>query len=432
MPKNENHNLQVVLRLRPLLRKELKYNKRNVIRVLDHNTIIFDPFESDGGASEDTDVSRSYDRFARKDLKMSFDRVFGSEATNYDIFKYAMRPLVSSVLKGYNCSAFVYGVTGAGKTYTMLGTESHRGIMYSTMDELFKQIEPLGSHYNIDVRISYVEVYNEQVINLLTKAGPLKLREDSTGVVIEGVVPQRISSCDEVISLLSLGNHNRVSHPTDANYKSSRSHAIFQVHVASTNKKSGLSRIVKLSMIDLAGSERGSNANHEDQRFKEGTCINKSLLALGNCIKKLAEGSQHIPYRDSNMTRILKDSLGGNCKTVMIANVSPAERSYNETYNTLVYASRARQIRTALTKTQLKTILPKEYYVHNLAAKISETEELQERIKSLEGQVETQAKVIENFENAQNGLVKLVKKIETLKHKIDRSYHDLLSTRLKK
>lgn len=228
----------------------------------------------------------------------------------------------------------------SGKTYTMLGTDSHRGVVYSTMEELFKKVEPLSSQYNIDVRISYVEVYNEQVMNLLTKAGPLKLREDSNGVIIDGVVPQRISSCDEVVSFLSLGNHNRSQHPTDANYKSSRSHAIFQVHIASTNKKSGLSRIVKLSMIDLAGSERGSNANYEDQRFKEGTCINKSLLALGNCIKKLAEGSKHVPYRDSNMTRILKDSLGGNCKTVMIANVSPTDRSYNETYNTLNYASR--------------------------------------------------------------------------------------------
>lgn len=222
----------------------------------------------------------------------------------------------------------------------MLGTESHRGVVYLTMEELLKQIKPKSSNYTVDVRISYVEVYNEQVMNLLTKGGPLKLREDSTGVSIDGVIPQQISSCDEVISLLSLGNHNRSQHPTAANYKSSRSHAIFQVHIASTNKKSGLIRIVKLSMIDLAGSERGSNAKYEDQRFKEGTCINKSLLALGNCIKKLSEGSKHIPYRDSNMTRILKDSLGGNCKTVMIANISPSERSYNETYNTLVYASR--------------------------------------------------------------------------------------------
>lgn len=232
------------------------------------------------------------------------------------------------------------GVTGAGKTYTMLGTDSNPGVTYSTMKELFNQIESLSTEQNIDVRISYVEVYNEQVMNLLTKGGPLKLREDSTGVVIDGVIPQRICSCDEVVSLLSIGNHNRSQHPTDANYKSSRSHAIFQVHICMTNKNTGLSRLVKLSMIDLAGSERGSNASHEDQRFKEGTSINKSLLTLGNCIKKLADGSKHVPFRDSNMTRILKDSLGGNCKTVMIANVAPAERSYNETYNTLVYASR--------------------------------------------------------------------------------------------
>lgn len=332
---NENHNLKVVLRMRPLLRRESKQDKQKVLRVLDHHTVVFDPVDYD-----DTNGMRIHQRIARKDLRLSFDRVFGSDAKNSDIFKHSTRPLISSVLNGYNCCAFVYGVTGAGKTYTMIGSECHRGVVYLTMQELFKQMETLSEQYSIDIRVLYVEVYNEQVRNLLTKTGPLKLREDSSGVVIDGVVPQRISSCEEVISLLSLGNHNRAQHPTDANYKSSRSHAIFQVHVVSTDRKSGLTRVVKLSMIDLAGSERGSSAKYEEQRFKEGTCINKSLLALGNCIKKLAEGSRHIPYRDSNMTRILKDSLGGNCKTVMIANVSPAERSYNETYNTLVYASR--------------------------------------------------------------------------------------------
>lgn len=337
---HNGHNLKVVLRVRPLLRRELKQNKQNVIQVIDQNTIIFDPFDDETYANEDTDLGNNYERSARKHLKMSFDKVFGSEARNIDVFEYAMRPLVSSVLKGYNCCAFVYGVTGAGKTYTMLGNQLNPGLTYSTMKELFKQIESLQSEQNIDVRVSYVEVYNEQVMNLLTRAGPLKLREDSAGVIIDGVTPQRITSCEELISILSLGNHNRSQHPTDANYKSSRSHGIFQVHVCMTDKKSDLSRTVKLSMIDLAGSERGSSASHEDQRFKEGTSINKSLLTLGNCIKKLSEGSKHIPFRDSNMTRILKDSLGGNCKTVMIANVSPSERSYNETYNTLMYASR--------------------------------------------------------------------------------------------
>lgn len=259
MANDHSQNLKVILRLRPLLRRESKQNKRHVLRVVDRNSIVFDPLD-DGNADEDTEASRCYDRFARKDLKMSFDRVFGSEATNFDIFHYAMRPLVLSVLKGYNCTAFVYGVTGAGKTYTMLGTERYRGVVYLTMEELFKQIEPLRTNSNIEVRVSYVEVYNEQVRNLLTRAGPLKLREDAAGVVIEGVVPQRICDCDDVIALLLLGNHNRAQHPTDANYKSSRSHAIFQVHVVSTNPKSGLTRVVKLSMIDLGKNETGNGS----------------------------------------------------------------------------------------------------------------------------------------------------------------------------
>lgn len=186
------------------------------------------------------------------------------------------------------------------------------------MRELFVQMDHLTDERKFDIGISYLEVYNEQVMNLLTKSRPLKLQEDTNGVVVGGLVLKQIHNADELFALLMLGNKNRTQHPTDANEESSRSHAIFQVHIRMTDKKSSVRRTVKLSMIDLAGSERAQSTKCKGLRFKEGANINKSLLALGNCINKLADGCKHIPYRDSNLTRILKDSLGGNCTTLMI------------------------------------------------------------------------------------------------------------------
>lgn len=342
MTTDKSRNMQVVLRVRPLSRRELEQNQRSIIRVADSNTIIFDPDEDEDefffhGAKQ---THRDITKRVSKNLTMAFDQVFNNQARNNDIFEFSMRPLVQSVMQGYNCSAFVYGATGAGKTFTMLGNEENPGVTYLTMKELFDQIEEHSSERKFDIGISYLEVYNEQVMNLLTKTGPLKLREDANGVVVSGLVLKPIFEADELLELLALGNRNRTQHPTDANAESSRSHAIFQVHIRMTNKASGQKRTVKLSMIDLAGSERGSSTKCIGQRFKEGASINKSLLALGNCINKLADGSKHIPYRDSNMTRILKDSLGGNCRTVMIANVSPSSLTFEDTYNTLKYASR--------------------------------------------------------------------------------------------
>lgn len=229
----------------------------------------------------------------------------------------------------------MYGATGAGKTFTMLGNDSSPGLTFLTMRDLFSKIEAQSDVRRFDVGVSYLEVYNEQVMNLLTKTGPLKLREDSNGVVVSGLVLKPIYSAEELLELLALGNSHRTQHPTDANAESSRSHAVFQVHIRMTDRKTGTKRMVKLSMIDLAGSERAASTKGIGIRFKEGASINKSLLALGNCINKLADGLKHIPYRDSNLTRILKDSLGGNCQTLMVANVSMSSLTYEDTYNTL-------------------------------------------------------------------------------------------------
>lgn len=261
------------------------------------------------------------------------------------------------------------------------------------MRELFTQMDQLADDRRFDIGISYLEVYNEQVMNLLTKSGPLKLREDSSGVVVGGLVLKQIHNADELFNLLILGNKSRTQHPTDANEESSRSHAIFQVHIRMTDKKTSVRRTVKLSMIDLAGSERAQSTKCKGLRFKEGANINKSLLALGNCINKLADGCKHIPYRDSNLTRILKDSLGGNCQTLMIANISPSSLTYEDTYNTLKYASRAKNIRTTISANVMTSNVPKEFLLKKCTAQLSEIETLKlenERLKERNKMLETQ------------------------------------------
>ncbi|KAL9700673.1 hypothetical protein quinque_004114 [Culex quinquefasciatus] len=354
--------------------------------VLDSSTLMFDPDEDEdefffhGMKQTHRDITKR----VKKKLAMEYDSVFDAEANNEDIFRGCTQPLVTSVMDGYNCSVFVYGATGAGKTFTMLGSDECPGITFLTMRELFRQIETLSGTRKFDIGISYLEVYNELVMNLLTKTGPLKLREDSHGVVVSGLVLKQIHNAEELLELLALGNQNRTQHPTDANAESSRSHAIFQVHIRMVDKTTGQKKTVKLSMIDLAGSERAASTKGIGIRFKEGANINKSLLALGNCINKLADGLKHIPYRDSNLTRILKDSLGGNCQTVMIANVSPSSLTYEDTYNTLKYASRAKKIRTTLRQNIVPTNVPKEYLVKKVNEQAAEIDRLKAKLKELE------------------------------------------------
>ena len=314
------------------------------------------------------------------------------------------------------------------------------GITFLTMRELFSQIEILSDERKFDIGISYLEVYNEQVMNLLTKSGPLKLQEDSNGVVVGGLVLKQIHNADELFDLLILGNKNRTQHPTDANEESSRSHAIFQVHIRMTNKKTSVRRTVKLSMIDLAGSERAQSTKCKGLRFKEGANINKSLLALGNCINKLADGCKHIPYRDSNLTRILKDSLGGNCQTLMIANISPSSLTYEDTYNTLKYASRAKKIRTTVRANVVSTSMPKEFLLKKCNENASEieklkaeNEKLKERNKMMESQLTDQksstqsTNVGDNYDMKGRDLTEWYERIDSAYNSFKKSHEKCLS-----
>ncbi len=243
----------------------------------------------------------------------------------------------------------------------MLGTPDNPGIMTLTLRRLFDAIGEKSATRTYRFKFSYLEVYNEMIRDLLGEnpTEVLDLREDPVkGLAVAGLSERTGETAEQVMQYLFLGNKNRTQESTGANETSSRSHAVFQIVVEYTEKDGGPGAEIKtgkLSMIDLAGSERAANTNNRGIRMVEGANINRSLLALGNCINKLSDQilrGQHvyIPYRDSKLTRLLKDSLGGNCQTVMIANISPSSASYEDTHNTLKYANRAKEIKTKAVK----------------------------------------------------------------------------------
>ncbi|KAM5310212.1 kinesin-like protein KIF18B [Glossophaga mutica] len=352
----EDSKVQVVVRVRPPTPRELESQRRPVIQVVDERVLVFDPEEPEGaflglkwGSVHDGPKKKG------KDLTFVFDRVFAETATQQDVFQHTTHSILDSFLQGYNCSVFAYGATGAGKTHTMLGREGDPGIMYLTTMELYRRLEACQEEKRFEVLISYQEVYNEQIHDLLEPKGPLAIREDpDKGVVVQGLSFHQPASAEQLLEMLTRGNRNRTQHPTDANATSSRSHAIFQIFVKQQDRVPGLTqalRVAKMSLIDLAGSERASSTHAKGERLREGANINRSLLALINVLNALADAKgrkSHVPYRDSKLTRLLKDSIGGNCRTVMIAAVSPSGLTYEDTYNTLKYADRAKEIKLSL------------------------------------------------------------------------------------
>ncbi|GFS06209.1 kinesin-like protein [Elysia marginata] len=287
-----NANLKVVVRLRPPNEAEDNQKYRTVTHAISNHMLVFDPkVQAVPGIMQAKPRNLTSHRF--KDLKYAFDHVFGPGATNREVFEHATKGVVSGVLNGYNCSVFAYGATGAGKTHTMLGSECEPGVIYLTMMDLYRQIEEQENDKTFDVAVSYSEVYNEQVRDLLVPRGSLPIREDKTvGVIIAGLSLHKPKTAEELLHMLHFGNKNRTQHPTDANAESSRSHAVFQVFVNQRNKLASMNSemvMAKMCLVDLAGSERAHCTTNCGARFREGANINRSLLALGNVINALAD-----------------------------------------------------------------------------------------------------------------------------------------------
>ncbi|XP_008801964.2 kinesin-like protein KIN-8A isoform X2 [Phoenix dactylifera] len=340
----------VFVRLRPMAKKEKEAGSRCCVKIVNRKEVYLTEFSSE------TD----YLRLKRlRGRHFCFDASFPDSTTQQEVYGTTTADLVEGVLQGRNGSVFCYGATGAGKTYTMLGTVENPGVMVLAIKDLFSKIRQRSYDGNHSVQLSYLEVYNETVRDLLSPGRPLILREDKQGIVAAGLTQYRAYSTDEVMALLQQGNQNRTTEPTRVNETSSRSHAILQVVAEFRVKESGnvASRVGKLSLIDLAGSERALATDQRSQRTIEGANINRSLLALSSCINALVEGKKHIPYRNSKLTQLLKDSLGGSCNTVMIANISPSNLSFGETQNTLHWADRAKEIKTKACNANEEVIL---------------------------------------------------------------------------
>lgn len=285
----------------------------------------------------------------------SFDHVYDQNASQPDVYESTARTSVMSALRGYNATILAYGPTGTGKTYTMEGSlrpDGH-GIIPRSMEDIFEHIRSArNEHSAFEVRASYLQIYNEVISDLLKPdRSHLMIREDKRrGVFVEGLSEWLCRSPDEVQTLMEHGSSARATAQTGANDTSSRSHAVFIIVVERSEKfmEGSQSLTGRLNLVDLAGSERPRITGATGQQLEETKKINQSLSALGNVISALTErrARSHVPYRDSKLTRLLEDSLGGNCRTTMMAMVSPAAEAFAESLSTLKFAQRAKGVVT--------------------------------------------------------------------------------------
>ncbi|KAJ8453262.1 hypothetical protein Cgig2_008146 [Carnegiea gigantea] len=382
----------------------------------------------------------------------TFDHVYGSTGSpSSSMFEECIAPLVDGLFQGYNATVLAYGQTGSGKTYTM-GTAfkegGQTGIIPQAMSAIFSKIEALRNQIEFQLHVSFIEIHKEEVRDLLdsslsaksdtSNAGkvniagrsPIQIRESSNGVItLAGSTEVEVRSLKEMAACLEQGSLSRATGSTNMNNQSSRSHAIFTITLEQMRKvnqgspgESNLNESMneeylsaKLHLVDLAGSERAKRTGSDGMRFKEGVHINRGLLALGNVISALGDEKKrkegvHVPYRDSKLTRLLQDSLGGNSRTVMIACISPADINAEETLNTLKYANRARNIqnkpvinRDPISNEMIKMRQQLEYLQAELCARggasSDEVQALKERITWLESTNEDLRRELNKYRN---------------------------------
>uniref|UniRef100_F7B3N7 Kinesin-like protein n=1 Tax=Xenopus tropicalis TaxID=8364 RepID=F7B3N7_XENTR len=333
-------NVKVVVRCRPLNERERAMNSKMAVGVDEMRGTI---------------TVHKVDSMNEPPKTFTFDTVFGPDSNQLDVYNLTARPIIDSVLEGYNGTIFAYGQTGTGKTFTMEGVRAVpelRGIIPNSFAHVFGHIAKAEGDTRFLVRVSYLEIYNEEVRDLLGKdqSQRLEVKErPDVGVYIKDLSGYVVNNADDMDRIMTLGHKNRSVGATNMNEHSSRSHAIFTITIECSEKGADGNihvRMGKLHLVDLAGSERQAKTGATGQRLKEATKINLSLSTLGNVISALVDGkSTHVPYRNSKLTRLLQDSLGGNSKTMMCANIGPADYNYDETISTLRYANRAKNIK---------------------------------------------------------------------------------------
>lgn len=399
-------NIRVFCRCRPLSDGEISAGASSVAE--------FD-------TTRDNELSIRVNGSSKKVFK--FDRVFSTQDDQVAVFADTA-PVVVSVLDGYNVCIFAYGQTGTGKTFTMEGTHDNRGVNYRTLEELFRVANERNGLFKYDISVSVLEVYNEQIRDLLaspTQPGhtvkKLEVKQVAEGVHhVPGLVEAQVHTMNEVWDVLQTGSSARAVGSTNSNEHSSRSHCVLCVMVKGENLISGECTRSKLWLVDLAGSERIAKTDVQGERLKEAQSINKSLSSLGDVISALATKNSHIPYRNSKLTHLLQDSLGGDSKTLMFVQISPNESDIGETLSSLNFATRVRGIELGPARKQFDSSELLKYKqmfekakqegkakddmmkkmdenMQNLDGKLKGREQLcrnfQEKVKELEGQHET-------------------------------------------
>ncbi|KAL2551316.1 Di-glucose binding protein with Kinesin motor domain [Forsythia ovata] len=333
-------NIRVFCRCRPLSKSELSSGCASV---------------ADFDAAKDGELGILCSGSTKKTFK--FDRVYTPKDDQADVFADAS-PLVISVLDGYNVCIFAYGQTGTGKTFTMEGTEVNRGVNYRTLEELFKIANERSETFTYSISVSVLEVYNEQIRDLLatSTSKKLEIKQASEGFHhIPGIVEAKVEDINEVWNVLQAGSSARAVGSNNVNEHSSRSHCMLSIMVRSKNLITGEGTKSKLWLVDLAGSERLAKTDVQGERLKEAQNINRSLSALGDVISALANKSSHIPYRNSKLTHLLQDSLGGDSKTLMFVQISPSDQDVSETLSSLNFATRVRGVELGPARKQIDT-----------------------------------------------------------------------------
>ncbi|KAL9160716.1 hypothetical protein ABFS82_08G218700 [Erythranthe guttata] len=396
-------NIRVFCRCRPLSKTEVVSGCASVI---------------DFDSAKDGELGILSNNSNKKTFK--FDRVYTPKDDQVDVFADAA-PMVISVLDGYNVCIFAYGQTGTGKTFTMEGTEVNRGVNYRTLEELFKIANERTETYTYNISVSVLEVYNEQIRDLLAveTSKKLEIKQASEGFHhIPGIVEAKVENTQQVWNVLQAGSSARAVGSNNVNEHSSRSHCMLCIAVKAKNLITGEYTKSKLWLVDLAGSERLAKTDVQGERLKEAQNINRSLSALGDVISALANKSSHIPYRNSKLTHILQDSLGGDSKTLMFVQISPSDHDLSETLSSLNFATRVRGVELGPIRKQIdtselqrmKTMLEKvrqesrskdesvkklEENLHNLENKAKGKDQVYknqlDKIKELEGQIELKA-----------------------------------------
>ncbi|KAI0833122.1 kinesin heavy chain [Hypoxylon sp. FL0890] len=354
-------NIKVVVRVRPFNSREIDRGSKCIVEMKENQTVLTPPPDAAHGpkGSKDTSVKT----FAFDKSYWSFNKNDPNYAGQENLHNDLGRPLLDNAFQGYNNCIFAYGQTGSGKSYSMMGYGKDAGIIPNICQDMFKRIEELQKDKTTrcTVEVSYLEIYNERVRDLLNPStkGNLKVREHpSTGPYVEDLAKLVVSSFQEIENLMDEGNKARTVAATNMNETSSRSHAVFTLMLTQkkydAETKMEMEKQAKISLVDLAGSERATSTGATGARLKEGAEINRSLSTLGRVIAALADLSTGkkkkgpggtVPYRDSVLTWLLKDSLGGNSMTAMIAAISPADINYDETLSTLRYADSAKRIK---------------------------------------------------------------------------------------